>query len=111
VAERRHGAPAPETESTVAGAAFVNCTFIGCSFFDARFTDCKLVGSMFERCTFDALEVTGGNWSFVGLPGARCEGAVLRDLDLSGAWLHGAIVTVDQAIVVAQALGLDVRAG
>jgi uncharacterized protein YjbI with pentapeptide repeats len=50
VAERRHGAPAPETESTVAGAAFVNCTFIGCSFFDARFTDCKLVGSMFERC-------------------------------------------------------------
>ena len=135
-------------------AAFVNCTFVNCDFFDARFTDCKLVGSMFERCTFDMLQVAGGNWSHVGLPGAdlrhasfrgvrmreadltgaRLEGATLRDVDLSGAWLGaarlsrcdlrgsdlgaldpgqvelaGAIVTFEQALVIATALGLDVR--
>jgi len=65
----------------------------------------------------------------------RCQGASLRDVDMSGAALHGAdftdcdlrgsdvsalnpgdctitgaIVTSNQAIVIAQALGLDVRA-
>jgi uncharacterized protein YjbI with pentapeptide repeats len=141
--------------SVHANAAFVNCTFSNCNFFDARFTDCKLVGSMFDRCTFDVTKVVGGNWSLVGLPGAdlrratfsgvrmreadltgvRCEGSSLRDVDLSGASLHGAkltecdlrgsdlsalvpdevelrgaIVTLDQAVVIAEALGLDVRA-
>ena len=135
-------------------AAFVNCTFVNCSFFDARFTDCKLVGSTFDRCTFDVMQVAGGNWSHVSLAGAdlrrasfrgtrlreadltgvRCQGAPLRDVDLSGALLHGAklagcdlrgsdlsaldpnvvelrgaIVTYEQALVVAAALGLDVR--
>jgi fluoroquinolone resistance protein len=91
-------------------AAFLNCTFTGCSFFDARLTDCKFVGSTFDRCTFDLLAVTGGDWSFVGLPGAdltratfdgarmreadltglRAAGATLRRLDLSAAELHGA---------------------
>jgi uncharacterized protein YjbI with pentapeptide repeats len=136
------------------GAAFVNCTFEGCNFYDAAFTDCKLVGCVFDRCTFDALKVSGGNWSFVGMPGAdlrsasfsrvnlreadltgaRCEGASMRDVDLSGASLtranlsrcdlrgsdlsavdpetveiRGAVITFDQAIVIAEALGLDVR--
>nr|BFE87695.1 hypothetical protein GCM10020093_102960 [Planobispora longispora] len=65
---------------------------------------------MFDDCTFDLLKVDGGDWSFVGLPGAvlrgasftgarmreadltgaRCEGATLREVDLSGAWLHRA---------------------
>lgn len=135
-------------------AAFVNCTFVNCNFFDVRFTECKFVGSMFDRCTYDLMQVVGGNWSHVGLPGAdlrraslrgvrlreadltgaRCEGASLRDVDLSGAWLHGAkltgcdlrgsdltavepehvelrgaIVTFEQALVIAVALGLDVR--
>jgi fluoroquinolone resistance protein len=205
VAERKHGVPAPEPDTTVSGgdwygkdisgeihtrvafidldltevendgavfeectfrrarfnasahtdAAFLNCTFRNCNFFDARFTQCKLVGSMFDRCTFDIMKVVGGNWSLVGLPGAdlrtasfsgvrmqeadltgvRCQGSSLRDVDLSGAWLHsaqlsrcdlrgsnlvsldpetaeikGAIVTLDQAIVIAAALGLDIRA-
>jgi fluoroquinolone resistance protein len=135
-------------------AAFVNCTFINCNFFEAHFSECKLVGSMFDRCTYDLMQVTGGNWSHVGLPGAdfrkasftgtrlreadltgvQCQGAAMRDLDLSGAWLHGAklskcdlrgsdlgalepenvdlrgaIVTYEQALVIAVALGLDVR--
>jgi uncharacterized protein YjbI with pentapeptide repeats len=91
-------------------AAFLNCTFTGCSFFQAEFTDCKLTGSMFDRCAFDLMTVTRGDWSFVGLPGAdlrrvtftgarmreadltgvRASGATLRHLDLSGAWLHEA---------------------
>jgi fluoroquinolone resistance protein len=109
---------------------------------------------MFDRCTFNLLKVVGGDWSFVGLPGAdlrtasftgvrmrevdlvgaRCEGSTLRDDDLSGSWFHranlsrcdlrgsdvsavdpltvelgGAIITFDQAVVLATALGLDVR--
>jgi fluoroquinolone resistance protein len=135
-------------------AAFVNCTFTNCSFFDATFTGCKMVGSMFDRCTFGLLKVRGGDWSFVGLPGAdlskseivgvrmrecdltaaRCTDATLRHTDLSGALLHradlsrtdlrgselstldplaaslrGAVIDPDQAAVLAQALGLDVR--
>ncbi len=65
---------------------------------------------------------------------ARCIGSSLRDVDLSGAWLDGAdltdcdlrgsdlstldpvrvrlagaVVTLDQALVIATSLGLDVR--
>ena len=135
-------------------AAFVNCTFTRCAFFDARLLRCKMVGSRFDRCTFEALVVDGGNWGFVGLPGAdlrsarfartrlreadltgaRCQGGSVRDCDLSGAWLHradlsgcdlrgsdlggidprtvelrGARITIDQAVLVAESLGLDVR--
>jgi len=102
----------------------------------------------------DLVQVDGGNWSFVALPGAalgstqwrgvrlteadldrvQAVGAVWRDLDLTGAslvgidlrqadlrgsslWsldpaaaqLSGAIVTPEQALVIAAALGLDVR--
>ena len=70
----------------------------------------------------------------IDLTGARCDGATITDGDLSGAWLHnaslarsdlrrttfdtidplttdvrGAIITAQQAIVIASALGLDVR--
>jgi fluoroquinolone resistance protein len=88
-----------------AGAAFENCLFTDCNFFGSTFTDCKFLGSRFSRSTFDRLVVRGGDWSFVGLPGAdlrtatfenlrmrevdltgaRCSGAVLRHADLSGA--------------------------
>lgn len=140
--------------STHDSAAFVNCTFVSCNFFDSRFTECKVVGSMFDGCQFDHMQVIGGDWAFVGLPGAdlrrasflrtrlreadltgaRCEGGSIREVDLSGAWLHsadfsgcdlrgsdlsamepehvrlkGAIITIDQTIVIAEALGLDVR--
>jgi uncharacterized protein YjbI with pentapeptide repeats len=136
------------------GAAFVNCTFKACRFFNTSFTQCKFVGSMFDGCAIEMLTVVGGDWSFAGLPGAdlrttsflgtrlreadltgaRCQGGSLRDVDLSGAWLHsadfsncdlrgsdlsaiepenvalkGAVITVQQSITLAQALGLDVR--
>ncbi|MFC3552170.1 pentapeptide repeat-containing protein [Lysobacter cavernae] len=135
-------------------AAFVNCTFLSCNFFDSRFTECKVVGSMFDGCQFDHMQVIDGDWAFVGLPGAdlrrasflrtrlreadltgaQCQRSSIRDVDLSGAWLHSvdfsgcdlrgsdlsalepenvrlkeAIITIDQTIVIAEALGLDVR--
>ncbi|WP_406280905.1 pentapeptide repeat-containing protein [Embleya sp. NBC_00896] len=95
------------------GAAFTNCTFKRCTFFDTGFTDCKLVGSLFRQCTFTLFEVSGGDWSFVGLPGAdlrragfdgvrmrevdltaaRLEKATVTGTDLSGAMLHGSNLT------------------
>ncbi len=94
-------------------AAFVNCTFTRSHLFDASFTNCKMVGTMFDATGFDLVKVTGGDWSFVGLPGAdlrkakvdslrmrevdlvgaRLEGAVMRGVDLSGAWLAKADLT------------------
>ncbi len=56
--------------STHKDAAFLNCTFVACSLFDTRFDDRKLVGSMFDGCSFEVMQVSGGDWSFVGLPGA-----------------------------------------
>jgi len=135
-------------------SAFVNCVFTRCSFFDATFSGCKLVGSRFEDCAFDLLEVVGGDWSFVALRGARLGSASFTDvrmreadlqgvnavggtlcgLDLSAAdlsradlaecdlrgsdlssvdpravVLRDAVITGSQAVVLAGALGLDVR--
>jgi fluoroquinolone resistance protein len=90
-------------------SAFLNCTFTRCRFFDVRFSGCKLVGSMFDRCTFELFDVSGGDWSFVGLPGADLQRAIFRDLrmrdadltgtrfedaslrrvDFGGSWFHG----------------------
>lgn len=79
-------------------AAFVNCTFVRCSFFDAAFNACKLVGSMFDGCTYGLLKADGGDWSFAGLPGADLTGSTfhdvrLREADLTGARLTKAVVT------------------
>ncbi|MBO9524483.1 MAG: pentapeptide repeat-containing protein [Nocardioidaceae bacterium] len=158
MAERRHGTPAPPTESevvserwdgedlsgrefrrvafldvdltdaTATGAtfeectfrdtdlnavaftdsAFVNCTFVKSSLFGARFTGCKLTGSMFDRCRFGALEVTGGDWSFTGLPGADLRGSDLSAVDPVANPLRNAVVDLDQAVVLVRSLGLEV---
>ncbi|MFD0891757.1 pentapeptide repeat-containing protein, partial [Streptosporangium algeriense] len=80
--------------STHESVRFLNCTFRRCSFFDATFTDCKLTGSMFDACDYGLLKVKGGDWSYVGLPGADLRGSVfeevrLREADLTGARLAG----------------------
>ncbi len=62
----------------LANAAFVNNTFTRCSFFDATFTGYRLVGSMFDGCTFGLLEVDGEDWSFTGLPGADLQRSVVQ---------------------------------
>lgn len=71
-------------------SAFVNCTFVSCKFFDSRFTECKFVGSMFDACDFDQMQVAGGDWSFVGLPGAALGRASFKDTRLREADLTGA---------------------
>lgn len=71
-------------------SAFVNCTFLSCKFFDSRFTQCKFVGSMFDGCEFDQMQVSGGDWSFVGLPGAVLDRAFFTDVRLREADLTGA---------------------
>lgn len=70
--------------------AFLNCTFVGCRFFDAKFAGCKFVGSMFDRCNFDNMHAEGGDWSFVGLPGADLSRATFKDLRMRDADLTGA---------------------
>jgi uncharacterized protein YjbI with pentapeptide repeats len=80
------------------------------------------------------ISVRGVRMREVDLTGADCAGAVLADVDLSGAQLRGArfdrcdlrgsdltaldprsaslleaVITADQAVVVAQALGLEIR--
>ncbi|WP_436771330.1 pentapeptide repeat-containing protein [Yinghuangia sp. YIM S09857] len=79
-------------------AAFTNCTFRNCTFFDVAFTDCKMVGSLFQRSTYTLFEVTGGDWSFVGFPGARLPEAAfdkvrMREADLTAACLENARLT------------------
>jgi uncharacterized protein YjbI with pentapeptide repeats len=135
-------------------SAFERCTFARCNLFEAEFTGCKMIGSTFHESALRPLTVTGGDWSFVALPGAdlrgvtvrgvrmreidltkaNCEGAVFADVDLSGAALHsvnftrcdlrgsdltaldprtaelaGALIAPEQAVVLAQALGLEIR--
>ena len=70
-------------------AAVTNCIFSNCSFFDTQFIDCKLIGSTFDRSSYDLMKVASGNWSFVGL--------------------SGAIISHEQALMIATTLGLDVR--
>jgi len=91
------------------GTAFVNCTFVSCNFFDSRFTECKLVGSMFDGCQFDHIQVVDGDWSFAGLPGADLRRSDLSALEPEHVRLKGVIITIDKTIVMAEALGLEVR--
>lgn len=99
-------------------AAFTNCTFKRCTFFDARFDQCKAVGSLFQQSTFSLLSVTGGDWSYVGLPGADLrktvfEGVRMREADLTAARLEGAtVVRVDLSGAMlhsAKLAGADLR--
>ena len=52
----------------------MNCTFVNCSFFETSFAECKLLGSTFDRCTFDLMRVNGGNWAHAGLAGSTPAG-------------------------------------
>ncbi len=134
MADRRHGHPAHETSTEVrhenrdrkdlSGTIFTRVAFL-----DVDMTEAHSVGAVFDSCTFGIMRMREAD-----LTGARFEGATLRRVDLSGAWLHhaqmsdcdlrgsdisavdpmnvelnGALIDVDQAVVVATALGIDVR--
>jgi uncharacterized protein YjbI with pentapeptide repeats len=79
-------------------ASFENCTFVRCSLVAARFVACKFVGSTFDTAAAERMTVEGGDWSFVGLPGAdlrraRITDARMRETDLTGARLGHAVLT------------------
>jgi uncharacterized protein YjbI with pentapeptide repeats len=74
-------------------SAFLSCTFRRCNFFEARFDGCKLSGSQFVECDLRPLEVTGGDWSFVGLSMAKLRGVTFRGVRMREADLGGADLT------------------
>jgi uncharacterized protein YjbI with pentapeptide repeats len=79
-------------------ASFENCTFVRCSFTAARFTGCKFLGSRFDSAAAQRMTVEGGDWSFVGLAGAdlrraRLTDVRMREVDLAGADLGQAVLT------------------
>ena len=120
-------------------STFTECKFVGSMFDRCLFDNMKVVsgdwsftglpGADLRRASFSGTRLREAD-----LTGAICEGGSIRDTDLSGAWLHGAdfskcdlrgsdlsaiepenvrlkdaIITIDQTIVIAEALGLDVR--
>ena len=94
--------------SKLTDTAFTNCTFVHCSFFDVSFTTCKLVGSVFDRCDHKLMAVEGGDWSLVGLPGADLTEAWFSKVRMREADVSGARFDVEQAVTIAEALGLRV---
>ena len=127
------------TRSSFFDAELTRCKLIGSVFDACSFALTRVEGGNWSFVGLGKADLTsavlrGVNLREADLTGARCHGATLRDVDLSGALLTGAdlsgadlrgsvligvdpletdlraaIVTIDQAVVVAQGLGLDVR--
>jgi uncharacterized protein YjbI with pentapeptide repeats len=121
-------------------AAFTDCKFVGSAFEACTYDQLKIVGGDLSFVALHAADlrkvsITGARMREADLTAARCDGATLTRLDLSGAQLakasfdgadlrgsdlssldpitvslRGAIVDWQQAVTVATALGLDVRA-
>lgn len=117
------------TECKLVGSMFDGCQFDNMQVVAGDWSFVGLPGADLRRASF-----RGARLREVDLTGALCQGSSLRDVDLSGAWLHSAdfsgcdlrgsdlsaiepenvrlkdaIITIDQTIVIAEALGLDVR--
>ncbi|MGW4941739.1 pentapeptide repeat-containing protein [Actinoplanes sp. NPDC004185] len=117
------------TRCKLVGSMFDRCTYDIMTVEDG---DWSFVG--LPRAALGTATFTGVRMREADLTGARCQGATFRGVDLSGASLRGAdftradlrgtdlsaldpaiteirhaIITADQAVVVAMALGLDVR--
>lgn len=120
-------------------AAFTACKFVGSVFDQCTHDLMKVDGGDWSFVALPGADLRSAEFSGVrmreaDLAGARFEGAKLRDSDLSGAWLHsadftgcdlrgsdlsaldpstvqlrGALINMDQAVVIATAMGLDVR--
>ena len=120
-------------------ARFTQCKFVGSKFDRCTFDIMQVNGGNWALVGLPGADLRTASFRDVrmsesDLTGARCQGGTVRDVDLSGAWLHGAdfsdcdlrgsdlsavepdhvrlsgaIVTANQAIVIAAALGLDIR--
>ena len=117
------------TECKLVGSMFDACDFDNMLVTDGDWSFTGLPGADLRRARFLRARLREAD-----LTGANCQSGSLRDIDLSGAWLHSvdftgcdlrgsdlsaiepdtvrlkdAIITIDQTIVIAEALGLDVR--
>jgi fluoroquinolone resistance protein len=117
-------------ECKLVGSKFEGCSFDLMHVQGGNWSHVALAGADLRRAELERARMREAD-----LTGARCEGASLRALDLAGALLvgaklakcdlrgsdlssvdpgtmdlRGAIITIDQALVIAHALGLDVRA-
>lgn len=120
-------------------ARFVRCKMVGSTFDRCTFDALVVEGGNWgfvslARADLRSARFTGTRLREADLTGARCHGGTLRDGDLSGAALRGAdlsgcdlrgsdlggidpltvdlrrtLVTIDQAVLIAEALGVDVR--
>ena len=111
------------------GSTFDRCTFDLMRVNGGNWAHAGLAGADLRKASFEGVRMREAD-----LTGARCQGAVLRECDLTSAWLNGAvltecdlrgselagiepesvslrgaIVTVEQAVVIVEALGLEVR--
>ena len=120
-------------------ARFTDCKFVGSKFERCTFEITKVVGGNWSLVGLPGADLRSAAFERVrmreaDLTGAKCQGSSFRDVDLAGASLEradfsecdlrgsdlssldpetaeirGAIITLDQAIVIATALGLDIR--
>jgi uncharacterized protein YjbI with pentapeptide repeats len=122
------------------GATFTDCKFVGSMFDRCTFDQLTVRGGDWSFAGLPGADLRTATFEDVrmreaDLTGARCDGATLRRIDLSGAWLgkasfdrcdlrgsnlsvvdpwsaslRDAIVDWQQAVALASAMGLDVRA-
>lgn len=118
------------TGCKLVGSLFDRCTFDNLAVEGGNWSFAGLPGADLRTARFRGVQMREAD-----LTGARLQGAVLRDVELGGASLHradlskcdlrgsdlsavdpettvlrGAVITIDQTITIAEALGLDVRA-
>jgi len=111
------------------GSTFDRCTFSSLEATGGDWSFVGLAGADLRKVRFDGTRLREAD-----LTDARAEGTLLRDVDLTSAWLHGAdlsradlrgaeLATIDpstvtltgaligpeQAVAIAEALGLEVR--
>jgi uncharacterized protein YjbI with pentapeptide repeats len=118
------------TECKFVGSMFDGCQFDHMQCVDGDWSFVGLPGADLRKASFLRTRLREAD-----LTGARCQGSSIRDVDLSGAWLHsadfsgcdlrgsdlsamepenvrlkGAVITIDQTLAIAEALGLHVQA-
>ena len=91
--------------SSLRGAKLRNVTFENCVLDDADVTAAEIRETRFDGCTLHRVLIDGVRMRSVDLRGSD-----LSALDPRQVELRGAVVTYEQALALAAALGLDIRA-
>jgi uncharacterized protein YjbI with pentapeptide repeats len=76
---------------------------------DVRMRQADLSGAKAGGATLTGLDLSGASLHAIDLTGADVRGTDLSALDLATARLTGTVVTWQQAVALAELLGLDVR--